>query len=52
MLEKVNSNYESLIYPVTTATQYQKKNLKAKKFQPILRIIKSVGRNLKKLIAN
>ena len=51
-VEEVNSNYESHIYPVTAATQSQKKNLEVKKFQPMSRITKPAGRNSKKPIAN
>lgn len=49
---KVDSHYKSHIYPITTATQSQEKNLKVKKVYSMLHIIKLVKINLKKLIAN
>lgn len=52
MVEKVNSDYESHIYPIIAAIQSQKKNLEAKKFQTTLCVIKPVGRNSEKPIAN
>lgn len=46
-----NSDYESYIYPVTSATWSQKKNLEAKKFQPTLRVNKPAVRNSERPIA-
>lgn len=48
---KTKDNSKSYTYPVTAATQSQKKNLEAKKFQPISRITKLVGRNSEKSLA-
>ena len=45
-IEEEENNAEDYIYPVTSATRSQKKNLEAKKFQPTLRITKVLGRNL------
>lgn len=52
MVEEIDSNYESYIYHVTVATQSQKKNLEAKKFQPMTHITKPAGKNSEKPIAN
>lgn len=51
-VKEVDSNYESHIYLITTATRSQKKNLEAKKFQPMLRITKPAGRNSERPIVN
>lgn len=51
IVEDAKSDYESYIYLVTSATWSQKKNLEAKKFQPMLYITQPVIRNSEKLIA-
>lgn len=52
IVEKAESDYESHIYPIITTTRSQKKNLKAKKFQPLSRVTKLAGRNTERPIAN
>lgn len=51
-IEEADDNSEYHTYPVTAATQGQKKNLEAKKFQPISRATKPAGRNTKKSLAH
>ncbi len=51
-IEKTEDNTEDYIYPVTAATQSQKKILEAKKFEPTLRITKAVRRNLERTLTN
>ena len=51
IVEDVESDYESYIYPVTAATRSQKKNLEAKKFQPTLGVTKPAVRNSERPIA-
>ena len=51
-IEEAEDNVEHYIYPVTTGTRSQKKNLEAKKFQPTSRITKAVGRNLERTLTN
>ncbi len=51
-IEEAEDNAENYIYPVTSATRSQKKNLEAKKSEPTSRIIKAVGRNLERTLTN
>lgn len=52
IIENVDYDLKNNIYLIITIIQSQKKNLKAKKFQPILQVIKPTGRNSKKLFRN
>lgn len=45
IVEEAEHNSKSYTYPVTATTQSQKKNLKAKKFQPISQVTNPARRN-------
>lgn len=51
-VEEVEDNIQDHTYPVTAATRSQKKNLEAKKFQPISRVTKPAGRNSERSLAH
>lgn len=51
-VEEADDNPKDHTYLVTAATYSQKKNLEAKKFQPILRVTKPEGRNSERPLAH
>ena len=51
-MEETENNAKDYIYPVTSATQSQKKNVEAIKLQPTSQIRKAVGKNLERTLTN
>ena len=51
-IKEADNDFKDHTYPNTAVAQSQKKNLKAKKFRPILRVTKLARRNSERPIAN